>query len=104
MFAGKPVVATDVGGVSEMIHHQETGLLIKPSDSGALAGAIIRLLQNEDMRKVIGQNAQKLANTEFTVEHYSKRIVVDLWHGLYRYSDKNPGATMRGQSDQCPLG
>lgn len=74
MMVGKPVIATDVGGVSEMIYHGETGLLIQPSDSIALARAISLLLENQDMSNRIGKNAQKMIETEFTLEHYIKQI------------------------------
>ncbi|MHC4570459.1 MAG: glycosyltransferase family 4 protein [Planctomycetota bacterium] len=74
MSVGKPVIATDVGGVSEMIRHGETGLLIKPSDSEAMAESIILLLRNQAMRNKMGQNAQKRIELEFTLEHYIKQM------------------------------
>jgi glycosyltransferase involved in cell wall biosynthesis len=41
----KPVVASDTGGLPEYVHHGETGLLVPPGDPGALAGAVVKLLQ-----------------------------------------------------------
>ncbi len=44
MAAGKPVVATEVGGVPELVLHGETGILVPPGDTDALAQAILDLL------------------------------------------------------------
>lgn len=46
MAAGVPIIATRVGGIPEMVNHQESALLINPSDHVALAGAIKTLLEN----------------------------------------------------------
>ena len=46
----KPVVATDVGGLGEMVEHGNTGLLVPPKDVDALANAIIALLKNDTLR------------------------------------------------------
>ena len=43
---GKPVVASDVGGLSEVIENEKSGLLVEPRNPEALAGAIIKLLKN----------------------------------------------------------
>ncbi len=47
---GVPVVATDVGGLSEYVTPEETGLLVPPGDARALAGAVTRLLVDERLR------------------------------------------------------
>ena len=44
MAAGVPVLATDVGGIAECVVQGETGLLVKPGDSDALADALLELL------------------------------------------------------------
>lgn len=46
---GTPVVASDVGGLGEMVRHEKDGLLVPPCDARALADAIIRLLSNRDL-------------------------------------------------------
>ncbi|MDY6894141.1 MAG: glycosyltransferase family 4 protein, partial [Thermotogota bacterium] len=53
----KPVVVTNVGSIPEVVEHGKTGYVVPPKDSGALADAIIKLLQNDDLRKEMGENA-----------------------------------------------
>lgn len=48
---GKPVVATNVGGLPEMVDEGKTGVLVPPKDSDALADAIIELLKNKEKLK-----------------------------------------------------
>ncbi|WP_353931683.1 glycosyltransferase family 4 protein [Okeanomitos corallinicola TIOX110] len=46
---GTPVIASDVGGLSEIVKHQQDGLLVPPCDVKALAESIISLLQNQEL-------------------------------------------------------
>ncbi|XZE54984.1 glycosyltransferase family 4 protein [Planctomycetaceae bacterium SH139] len=55
----KPVVATDVGALSECIIDQETGLLVPPKDPSALASAIINLLNDPERRRAMGQAGKR---------------------------------------------
>ncbi|MDK2909148.1 MAG: L-malate glycosyltransferase [Bacteroidales bacterium] len=57
MVCGVPVVATRAGGIPEMIHHPENGLLADPGDAAALAEAVSRLLEDETLRKKITRRA-----------------------------------------------
>ena len=58
---GKPVVASDVGGVKYIVDDKVDGLLIKPKDKQDLIDKISYLLENEDVRKKMGKNAIKKA-------------------------------------------
>jgi len=51
MASGLPVIASAVGGTPEIIKHGETGLLFQPGDSKSLAEAIIRLLEDDELRQ-----------------------------------------------------
>lgn len=57
MVCGVPVVATRAGGIPEMIHHLENGLLADPGDATALAEAVLRLLDDKTLRKRITNRA-----------------------------------------------
>jgi glycosyltransferase involved in cell wall biosynthesis len=58
--AGRAVVATDVGGVAEVVRPGETGLLVPPKDPAALADAIRRLIADRDLRNMLGREGQRL--------------------------------------------
>ncbi|GAA2168130.1 glycosyltransferase involved in cell wall biosynthesis [Humibacillus xanthopallidus] len=57
MAAGLPVVATSVGGVPEVVVEEETGLLVRPGDSDALADAVLALAQDAPLRLKLGARA-----------------------------------------------
>jgi len=68
MATSLPVVATDVGGIPELIRNGENGLLIPPADAGALARAIEFLATNPEERLRMGQAGRKLMEERFTLQ------------------------------------
>jgi glycosyltransferase involved in cell wall biosynthesis len=65
---GVPAVASAVGGIPEIVIDQETGVLVEPGDSAALARAIIDLLNDDEKRRRLGAAARLLATKRFTIE------------------------------------
>jgi glycosyltransferase involved in cell wall biosynthesis len=63
---GKPVVATDVGGLSEAVSDGETGLLVPPRDAGALAAALAELLGDPERARRMGERGRELSETEYS--------------------------------------
>jgi glycosyltransferase involved in cell wall biosynthesis len=63
----KPVVATAVGGIKDIIVDQQTGLLVAPRDATGLAQALLTLLSRSDLRQRMGQAAQQRVSTSFTL-------------------------------------
>jgi glycosyltransferase involved in cell wall biosynthesis len=78
MAAGKPVVATRVGGTTEIVEDGKTGLLVQAGDAAAMAEAICRLLSDGEMRRSMGSSARRRA-----VELFSWDLVVRRVAGLY---------------------
>jgi glycosyltransferase involved in cell wall biosynthesis len=70
MAHGKPMVATNVGGNSEVVHDGVTGILVAPEDSDSLAKAIIRMLKDDEFRKKAGVAASALFNREYTIDRH----------------------------------
>jgi glycosyltransferase involved in cell wall biosynthesis len=68
MALGLPVIATTVGGVPEQIEHLRTGILVRPGDPEALATWIVRLRNDEALRRRLGAAAQERVRSVFTVE------------------------------------
>jgi glycosyltransferase involved in cell wall biosynthesis len=63
---GKPVVATTVGGIPEVVEHGGTGYLVPPRDARSLADAIVTLLQDHPLRRRMGRRALAKSQSEFS--------------------------------------
>jgi glycosyltransferase involved in cell wall biosynthesis len=81
MAAGAPTVATRVGGTPEALADGQTGLLVEPGDSRAIATAVGRLLDDPGLARRLGSAARKLINDEFSVERMV-RSTEDLYTDL----------------------
>ena len=68
MGCGKSVVATNVGGIPELIDDQLTGLLVPYGDVRALTDAILKLLLNEQLRKEMGLRGREKAKEKYSLE------------------------------------
>ncbi len=68
MAASLPVVATEVGGIPELVRHGENGLLVPPADAGALARAIETLLDDPEKAARMGQRGRKIVQERFTLD------------------------------------
>ncbi|QRG09810.1 glycosyltransferase family 4 protein [Xanthobacter dioxanivorans] len=67
MLAGRPVVATRAGGVSEIINDGETGFLVTPGSVDELASTIGRLVASRDLSRTIGEASQLAARQRFSL-------------------------------------
>ncbi|WP_298734844.1 glycosyltransferase family 4 protein [uncultured Chitinophaga sp.] len=74
MAMGKAVVASDVDGTREAVTHEQNGLLVPPSDSAALAHAIIRLAQDFSLRKRLQQRAIDTIRSTYNVTGMTRNI------------------------------
>ena len=76
MAASKPVVATRVGGIPELIEHERDGLLVNPESGDELAQAITELLNNPEKAAFLSRNACDKISRQFTLramtENYEK--------------------------------
>ena len=72
MAAGKPVVATNVGGSREMVTDGVTGYLVPPADSESMANAIVDLLENPEKAVAMGSMGRKVVQEKFTIEAMAK--------------------------------
>src|SRR5262245_53035318 len=74
MALSRPVVASAVGGIPEMIDDGRTGLLVPPREPGALAAAILRLLQDPPFAARIGRAGHDLVHERFCVEQMVRAV------------------------------
>ena len=77
--AGRPVVATDVGGVGEIVVDGVTGLLVPSGDASALAGALLRLTADPTLRERFGRAGEARMATDFGMARF-----VGAFADLYR--------------------
>lgn len=68
MAMAKPVVVTDVGGLSEMVINDRTGLVVPPNNPELLAKGIIRILKDPVLARKMGEAGRKLIEENFTIE------------------------------------
>ncbi|MGB7947881.1 MAG: glycosyltransferase family 4 protein [Candidatus Binatia bacterium] len=68
-----PVVATDVGGLPEMVIHGETGLIVPPGDPQALASAIEVLLSDREKRRRYGLSGKRLLESDFAWDRVTEK-------------------------------
>ncbi|MHC2995802.1 MAG: glycosyltransferase family 4 protein [Candidatus Atribacteria bacterium] len=80
---GSPVIAFNVGGISDMIDHQTNGYLAKPFDTGDLAYGIKWVLEDNIRRKLLSQNARKKVVNEFDIVKVAKRYI-DLYKDVIK--------------------
>ena len=88
MAAGRPVVATRAGGLSEVVEDGETGVLVPIRDAPALAAAITRLLEDQAWRDQCGRKALEQARRRFTAARMVDETVA-VYAGL---ADRHPEA------------
>lgn len=81
MACGKPVVATNGGGVPEIVVDQKTGLLVPPGDSPAMAEAICKLLADEEQARQMGILGQQRVQERFTIQQ-TVATLVNLYEGM----------------------
>ncbi|OQX56369.1 MAG: hypothetical protein B5M53_01945 [Candidatus Cloacimonas sp. 4484_209] len=82
---GIPVIASNVGGIPDIIKDKETGILVPEKDPVALSKAIIDLLKNSQIRKTLVNNAEKHIKTNFSWE-----AVISKLDNLYKYFNNHP--------------
>jgi glycosyltransferase involved in cell wall biosynthesis len=71
MAHGRPVVAGDVGGLKDLVVHEETGLLVPPRDVGALRESLERLLADRELRRRMGEAGRARIGEHFTWRRFA---------------------------------
>lgn len=75
MLAGKAIVTTDVGGISEVIADRENGLFFKPGDERGLAARLDELCESPDLRSRLGFSASRTAEGGLTIAHMADQYL-----------------------------
>jgi glycosyltransferase involved in cell wall biosynthesis len=93
MAAGLPVVATRVGGVPEIVAHEESALLVDAHDPQAFAVAVGRALTDRELARSLAGRASALAATRFSPESYRRSLVE-----IYRELISSPEASAKARA------
>jgi glycosyltransferase involved in cell wall biosynthesis len=75
---GVPVVASDIGGITDIVQHERTGLLVPPGDERALADALTRLLGDSALARSLGEGGTRLLRDSFSWDR-----IVERWEEVY---------------------
>jgi glycosyltransferase involved in cell wall biosynthesis len=76
MMRGTAVVASNIGGLHEVVQPDVTGKLVEPNDPGALAAALIAMLLDRQLCEVMGKRGRQLAEQKFSEDTYVERFIV----------------------------
>jgi glycosyltransferase involved in cell wall biosynthesis len=97
--AGLPAVATDVGGVRDVVDDNRSGFLVPMGDVPAIADALIRLVESEDLRHAMGREGQVSVGDRYAVP----RLIADV-DALYQsLLDRPAGTRVRRKAFTQPL-
>lgn len=89
MALGKPVVASRIGGIPELVLDGETGLLFEPGNRQDLAEKLDRIRRDAGLRRELGRRAWERARSEFTPERHYQRIL-----GIYQAASGGGGTPL----------
>ncbi|MCP4254387.1 MAG: glycosyltransferase family 4 protein [Candidatus Scalindua sp.] len=67
MAFGKPIVASNIGGIIDLVQDGENGILVPPKDSGALEDAILKLIRNKNLAQELGKNGKAKVYPEYDI-------------------------------------
>ena len=93
----KPVVATTVGGLPDLVEHGRTGLLVPPRDEQALADAIVALLQDPERRRRMGQQGKIKIETECSPQAAARQTLAVYRRAL---AERASPVTAMGEASQ----
>ncbi len=97
MALGKPVVATRVGGIPELVAHEDTGLLVPARDDEALAAALLELARDAEKRRRLGERGQARFEAHFSIDAMARRTL-DVYERVLarRRPSEAPGSSLAG--------
>jgi glycosyltransferase involved in cell wall biosynthesis len=77
MACGLPIVSTNVGGISYLLEHGKTALLVQPGNAEEMAGAVKRIFSQPELARRLAENGRRLA------ESFDWQVVLPQWESLF---------------------
>ena len=88
----KPAVVTSVGDFADMVEDGRTGLVVPPRNSRALAEAMLKLLNDDELRRSMGENAcRKMQGDEYSWDTIAAKTIAIYEEAIASYTSKNRG-------------
>lgn len=75
MIFSKPVIGTNIGGIPEVVENGVSGILIENENSENLKNALIKLIENKDIRESMGKNGRRIYEEKFTAEIMANKFI-----------------------------
>ena len=100
MAYGLPVVASRVGGIPEIVRHEETGLLVPADSRQDLAPAVSRLLESEDLRRRLGAAAREFVLAEATCDRMAAKTAAVYEELLREKTASQPRSRSAGERSE----
>ncbi|SVD52855.1 uncharacterized protein METZ01_LOCUS405709, partial [marine metagenome] len=88
MAAGKPIIATNVGGTSEAIINGETGILVPAKNIEVMTSTLLRLVNDRNLQSRLGEAGRQRSRNNYSANNYVTRLD-ELYRQLLKY-DKPP--------------
>lgn len=82
---GIPVIAAEAGGLKEIVQHGENGLLVQPKDPAGIAGAVLRLVEDDSLRFLLARGGVETATHRFTYEQGMAQMTAVYDDALKKY-------------------
>jgi glycosyltransferase involved in cell wall biosynthesis/MoaA/NifB/PqqE/SkfB family radical SAM enzyme len=102
--SGTPVVASDVGGIPEVVEHERTGLLIPAHDISSIATSLGRLLGSPELRERLAGNGRDVARERFDLQRNLAHLVERLEHERSAVATAyTRSATRRRRASRAPI-
>ena len=90
MASGLPVVASDLGGIPELVESGCSGILVPPRDSGAIANALEKLAKDKDLRAAMGRAGREKVVREFNLRRNAEELIDRFREGKVHGNGRHP--------------
>ncbi len=98
MICGKPIIATSVGDLPDIVKHNITGLIVEPGNPDQLAESILKLAGDKNMRDELGTNALKEVK-KFSLENMVEQYI-EVYSGFLKMKPENKSRHLNKHEDR----